>query len=115
MKGISLAIETIIVVILAVTVLTVLLYFFRSTQGPVEDTLKLIQKQTNACSAYTSFDSRCSDISKVQNQDVLKNIADACKGLNRQRGDYPACAGQSTADIQCVKQCCKTFCPTTPV
>lgn len=118
MKGVSLAIETIIVIILAVTVLTVLLYFFRSTQGPAEDAIKLLRLQTNACSAYVFYDERCTGNiidetlrNQLSNSQILQNIASACSGLSRQHGgDYPGCANQNTASPQCIKECCRTFC-----
>ena len=61
MKGVSLAIETIIILILAVSVLTVLLFFLRSQVGPAQDTATLLREQTSACSAYVGADPACTD------------------------------------------------------
>jgi hypothetical protein len=112
MKGVSLAIETIIVIILAVSVLTVMLFFFRSNYTPAETIVQLITKQNNACSGYVFYDYDCDGESNTRQTipaSILQDIAKACDGLNNQRGDYPSCAGAST-DNACVKECCRSFC-----
>ena len=118
MKGISLAIETIIILILAVTVLSVLLFFFRENVNPAQDTVKYMQMQTNACSGYVSYNPRCVNEELLDNTarteldstEIKARIGEACKALNKIRGNYPACSGGS-GDMTCIRQCCKTFCP----
>jgi len=117
MKGVSLAIETIIVIILAVSVLTVMLFFFRSNFTPAETIVQLIAKQNNACSGYVFYDYDCDGTANspltgnanTEFENIKTRIAEACDGLNKQRGDYPSCAGASTGNA-CIKECCRSFC-----
>ncbi|MFC2143446.1 hypothetical protein ACFLQN_03535 [Candidatus Aenigmatarchaeota archaeon] len=127
MKGISLAIETIIVVILAVTVLTVMLFFFRSQTSPAQETLELINRQTSGCSGYIFYDYRCNNNIDTElradllESGILEKIAKSCAGLYIKEGSYPRCAGKATVspansdDLQCIQQCCRTFCQTGPI
>ena len=109
MKGVSLAIETIIILILAVSVLTVLLFFLRSQVGPAQDTATLLREQTSACSAYVGADPACTDATDATQESRTK-LATACKGLYRQGGSYSACSGGSPTP-ECIKACCRSFCP----
>lgn len=116
MRGITLAIETIIVVILAVSVLTILLFFFRSNYSDAETTVALINKQSTGCTGYIFYDPECDaqDIRNGLDTEILDKIATACSGLNKIRGDYASCAGKTTlslpGDAACVQDCCRNFC-----
>src|SRR3989344_7311250 len=59
-KGISLSIETIIVLMLALVVLVVLLGMLFNVAPPVQNDLQARTKQIQACGAYTNYDGDCS-------------------------------------------------------
>jgi hypothetical protein len=113
MKGISLAIETIVFIILAVTVLTVLLFFFTATGGRSQYEFELQQKRHLYCGRYASIDQKCTqdgyqnvlnyDKGKEQKDQILYNIAQACTGLKL----FPQyCNTATKAELPCVQACC---------
>ncbi len=113
MKGISIAIETVVYLILAVTVLSVALFFFLSQAGPAQDQYTLEAKRDRYCMTYVSMDFSCAggkDGRPVAgaNADLLKNIGDACSEMKRRFGFPYECNGP--ADLKCIQQCCIT-CP----
>ena len=106
MKGVSLSIETIVILILAVIVLAAMLIFFSGTTNPATDTLRATRIQTESCGAYVRKDPDCTDIGiNDVPPDVKQHIADACKTLE----GYPEC-DTGSQDINCIRSCCKTFC-----
>jgi len=117
MKGIALAIETIVFIILAVTVLSVLLFFFTSTGGQAQHEFELQQQRQMYCGRYANIDTACeqSGFDKVVQHDVplnakdkiLPNILDACSKL---RISPQHCGSISLA---CVQACC-IQCPIKP-
>ena len=115
MKGVSIAIETIIYLILAITVLSVLLFFFLTQAGPAQDQYTLEAKRQASCGAYTSVDFSCNGVNGqpktgqggVQ-QKVLDDIGKSCSELSKRFGFAYACQG--SADLPCIKSCCIT-CP----
>lgn len=119
MKGIALAIETIVFIILAVTVLTVLLFFFTSMGGQSQHEFELQQRRHQFCGKYASIDPKCEqkgfdkvkayDQGKPDKDQILKNIADACVGLKL----YPQHCSGTTATLPCVQACC-IQCPIKP-
>lgn len=105
MKGISIAMETIVYVILAVMVLSVLLFFFTSMGGQSQNEVQMRSKAIQACGIYTTYDTKCESTSKlptnIQNREqILKDIGEACKFLR-----YDQC-NADTATIECIKNCC---------
>jgi hypothetical protein len=111
MKGISIAIETVIYLILGVTVLSITLFFFLSQAGPAQDQYTLEANRNRFCGAYVTLDFECKGTGGhvVQiDQSVLKGIGTACKELSR-RNIYPnPCT--DVADLRCIQSCCFT-CP----
>lgn len=104
MKAVGLAIETIIVLILAVTVLSVLLYFFNYFYNPSQTKLDLMNKQKDLCVQYVRIDKTCEEmIDSSELADIVDKIRDVCSKL-----DYGECKAGS--DVECVKACCKMFC-----
>ena len=108
MKGISLAIETIVYLILAVLVLSVLLVFFLQNVGPSQRQIELEAKRANSCLAYVTNtdDTRCvgkdgkpSDVAP----EILNDIGSTCKGLKEFSQYYPC---NDIADLGCIKKCC---------
>lgn len=112
MKGVSLAIETIIYLILAIMVLAVLLLFFLTQAGPAQDQYKLEADRNRYCGTYTSLDFGCAGKGgqpvDSASQDLRKNIGTTCKELSRRFGFAYPCS--DIADLTCIKQCCLT-CP----
>ena len=107
MKGVSLSIETIVILILAVIVLAAMLVFFSGTTNPAADTLRATRMQTESCAAYVRKDPDCTDIGiNDVPPDVKQKIAEACNILQ----GYDECRGQPPTNIACVRSCCKTFC-----
>ena len=102
-KGISLAIDTTIIIILAVVVLAVLIGIFFLVAGPTQDEFKARLTQSQVCGAYRNVDIDCdgkeySNYAK-DNENLLKELATACTTLK-----ISGCSG--TADIRCIKACC---------
>jgi len=106
MKGISLAIETIIVIILAVTVLSVLLLFFTGTGGPAQNRVMAESQRTLMCGTYTSENPTCNPTATLTTP--LPNLAKICKSV-----DVQSCQGtlaSATDTGNCYKDCCATYC-----
>ena len=105
-KGISLAIETIIFIILAVTVMSVLLLFFTKTGGEAQTRVDQEKDRIINCGRWTTQKPLCDSADKNQltNLDVDKFIA-LCKKL-----DTPACTQTGKTSLECLKACCSTYC-----
>lgn len=102
-KGAALAIETTVLLVLAVVVLATLLFmFFGIAKDP---TVQIELKRTSACRAYAAQHPKCD--SPSADQDTLTKLGEACKGLS----GYSACAGSTSASLACILQCCSMFCP----
>lgn len=123
-KGMSLAIETIIILIIALTVFTALTYFFNLEFGKGQDTVKLLNGQTQWCGAYARQDSKCTqtgyDAMKTskEGQETLKMLTFYCGRIqgysNCQNrcstfGDPSQCKIEATKE--CVFDCCTLYCP----
>jgi len=114
-KGISIAIETIIYLILGITVLSVLLFFFLTQAGPAQDQFRLEADRNRYCGSYVSKDLLCkgSNSGPVKiGAEVLEGIGKACGELNmRFNFNYKGCDSPgSPAGLECIKNCCLT-CP----
>ena len=119
MKGVSLAIETIIYLILAILVLTVLLTFFLTQAGPAQDQYTLEAKPNSLCGAYVSRDFACTGSAgspKTGEGGVapktVEDIGKTCSELNRRFGFAYCCSG-GPANLKCIQSCCIT-CPNKP-
>ena len=105
-KGISLAIDTTIIIILAVVVLAVLIGIFFMAVGPTQTEIGARLKQTQACNTYRGFDADCDGkeyndyIKNSDNEKLLKELGTACSTL-KASGCYP-----NTASRNCVFACC---------
>ncbi|KHO47683.1 MAG: hypothetical protein QT00_C0002G0343 [archaeon GW2011_AR5] len=117
MKGVSLAIETIIYLILAVLVLMVLIGFFLTQAGPAQDQYALEAKRNSLCGAYVTNDFSCAGTGgnpvAAASPSVVQNIATTCAELNRRFGSAYRCTTSSTsgsAALDCIRSCCIT-CP----
>jgi len=99
MKGITFAIETILVLVLSVTVLSILLFFWLQSGNPSLEETDLIRQQNSYCSAYVlSYDPSCSGRPSDGYQNVVKQLGKVCSKLNDIRLSYPSCAGKENTD-----------------
>ena len=105
MKGVAIAIETVIFIILAVLVLTVLLFFFTSQSGPAQQQISLQRERNEICSAIATKDPKCEDmagIEKTIGSDKMTKLRTSCNLLS-------LCSTTDNAK-DCIKKCC-IFCP----
>jgi hypothetical protein len=106
MKGISIAIETIIYLILAVVVLSVLLMFFTTLGGQSQHQVQMEYQRNQRCGQYTMYDTKCESVENnfpknIQGRGkILEELAKACKYLQ-----FDQC-NSDTATIECIKNCC---------
>lgn len=111
MKGVSIAIETIVYLILAITVLSVLLFFFLTQAGPAQDQYKLEAERNRWCGSYVTKDLLCSGQNNGPHPgvsvEVVRKIKEACTELSRRFGyAYTECIGGD--NLRCIQQCCLT-------
>ncbi len=108
-KGISLAIETIVFIILAVTVLSVLLLFFTGTGGPAQTSVELENKRNIICGDYVRNYPKC-DSPGTGLKDIDK-LPDICKKLGTIDPKEPAKKPCESGNPQeCFVLCCRLFC-----
>ncbi|MFH1421079.1 MAG: hypothetical protein ABIG30_03925 [Candidatus Aenigmatarchaeota archaeon] len=122
MKALSLSIETVIVLIIAVIILGILTYFIMNMAKPGLDKMKWQQDASLACGRYIKFDETCTDVPSpsdctANEQNALK--LDACAAINILKDvcnklEYSSCTG-GTPSVNCIKQCCSVVCPKTNV
>lgn len=124
LKGVSLSIETIIVLILAISVMGVLLYYFNSTTGPPINEAKLLADISNKCSDYAMLDPKCNgsfgSLSGERKSDAEKKAAPVktevlilCKKFAEvsKKVLYNVCKSEKDDDkYKCLQICCP-FCP----
>ena len=103
-KGISLAINQLILLIIAVVVLLVALGIVAG-QFPIINEIKLKQQKVSLCNAYTKGDPECEDVGQVED-DIVEKLGEVCQQLK-----YPGCSGSLSVD--CVRKCCDFACPGT--
>lgn len=105
LKGISLAIDTTIIIILAVVVLAVLIGIFFLTSGPFGTNIQAELTRNSNCNAYRNVDIDCDGkeyndfVKDSNNENMLKELATACNTLK-----VSGCSG--TASLQCIQACC---------
>ena len=108
MKGISLAIETIIFIILAVTVLSVLLLFFTKTGGESQSLVELQAKRDIYCGTYVQADPQCNRGGTDANGKEIFSASDKEKFRNVCSKLSVNTCGSASQD--CFADCCKLFC-----
>ena len=98
MKGLSLAIETVVILIVAVVILGILTYFLITNSAGLD----VINKQRVAaelCGRYVQLgDLECRG-TKLRNFPQRDELGTTCKEL-----EYPGCIGGLNS--QCLKACC---------
>ncbi|MBI2172918.1 MAG: hypothetical protein HYT73_01760 [Candidatus Aenigmarchaeota archaeon] len=103
MKGVSLAIETVVFIILAVLVLTILLFFFTSQSGPAQQEISLQRQRAEICGRIATADPKCENFNGITSSDLNDLTDKVCVGIKL------CTAGED--DAACVKKCCTIFCP----
>ncbi len=102
MRGMAIAMETVIYLILAVTVLTVLLFFFTSQANPAQNKLELYRQQQDGCLAFAKQQKSCQEVTFPQSPQLGKT----CRSLN----EFQACKAGNEVSKECFRECCRTFC-----
>jgi len=120
MKGISLSIETVVLLILMTIVLAALLAFFLGIFNPAKSKFDVIKDRENLCMQYVTKDSKC-DPSAVKTQDSsatgryesqLKPILESLftNVCNKPSGDS-VCKGSTEYPTgSCLRDCCVSYC-----
>ncbi|MCX6815229.1 MAG: hypothetical protein NT120_00055 [Candidatus Aenigmarchaeota archaeon] len=112
MKGVSIAIETIIYLIIAIMVMTVLIFFFMSQATPVENTFQWTQDQTRLCGQYLKLDSVCAGDGsgglKPGTDTLVSTLVGVCAKLNTKD-----CLPGGLNKLNCIQNCC-IICPVRP-
>ena len=107
MKGISLPLETVVLLILAAIVLAALLGFFLGVFTPGKSEADLVRRQLEMCQQIASKDRTCNPA----NPEVAELIG-TMKKENVCRPDRAACRfDQKDGDKSCINNCCQAFCP----
>jgi len=112
LKGISLPLETVVLLILAAIILAALLGFFLGTFTPAQSEADLVQQQLDKCQEIARL--RCyTDEAKTAARTNLLTATGGAKPLCRT--DRPACSPTGPTGTQpvdnCIKNCCSVFCP----
>lgn len=103
MKGISMPIETVVTIVIAVIVLTVIVLFFSGQFNPSAGNINAQQRQATNCGVLVrETNGKCDRLSS--DSSINDNIKQACMDLK----GYPKC--QSGTMEECLKDCCKTYC-----
>ena len=97
-KGISLPLETVVLLILSAIVLGSLLSFFLGAFTPAQTGTELLRKQTTICQGIAS--AGCLDAPVATQQ----KINEVCG-----RPETPSCSGSPDTQ-ECVRTCCRIFC-----
>ena len=106
MKGVSLAIETIIFIILAVTVLSVLLLFFTKTGGDAQTRTELLNQRDLLCGNFVQNNLKCT----VGGQPQITSLLEVCGKLDAVNCPDGKNTIDSTAQSKCIQACCSLFC-----
>lgn len=116
-KGMSIATETIVMLVLAAVVLVSLLAFFGSTFTPAKGEAKKTFEQARWCGEYVRYDSDCSGGSDLSNRvdnnkfdEIDKELTAACKSLG-----ITGIFSKPNVDGVKLYKCCESFCGGRPV
>ena len=97
------AIETIVIFVIAAAALAILLYFFLSTTNPSLNLIQLKAEQSKWCNSYITHDPDCEDVDDVD-QSITDELLNVCMNLHTVEGGYEQCS--DPINIACVRQCC---------
>jgi len=104
-KGMSLPLETVILLILAAVVLAALLAFFRSAFAPAQTESQAVQDQLRICQEIAQ-DGVC------EASEASKLLTSTSGGAAVCRVERPSCSPGTSGDRNknCVQSCCKIYC-----
>ena len=97
MKGISLPINTVIIIALAVVVLVALFLFFTGGFVPPKDDVLFRTEQTQLCTQHANDDPGCTDGTSMDSR-----LVTVCSQLG-----FSSCTSASDA---CLQSCCRSVC-----
>ncbi len=106
-KGVSLPLETVVLLILAAVVLGALLSFFLGIFTPTQSETELTRKQFTICQEVFNKDNLCRptnvevEARKLIDQGVCKSDRPGCNPI-----------GTKSSIENCIATCCRIFCPT---
>ncbi|MBI5347103.1 MAG: hypothetical protein HZB66_00655 [Candidatus Aenigmarchaeota archaeon] len=117
MRGLMLATDTVVIVIIAGAVLVLLLAFFKGTGGRGIDQMTLERQRSELCSRYLSLDNDCDGKADVKTNEQLNdiykindpNLMNVCQRLG-----IPNCDGKgaitptdlASPGMKCLRACC---------
>ena len=125
MKGISLSMETVVLLILMVIVLGALLAFFTSVFNPSQNKIEMLRNKESTCLKYVSVDTGCNhakEIAEAKNEpynagkyieakSAMETISTTI--CNKPTGD-PVCGAGITdtknSRVECLLSCCSIQC-----
>jgi hypothetical protein len=111
MKGMSLPLETVVLLILATIVLAALLGFFLGAFTPSQSEADMVRQQLNVCQEIARRGCYTTDATTYASGSLTAATTGAKAICN---SDRPACSpiGSQTTPIKnCIKSCCSVFCP----
>lgn len=118
LKGISLALETVILLILMAVVLAALMAFFLGVFNPAKSNLDSIREKESICVQYISRDPGCEHVKDIaQKTPPYDKYTDANSAIERLKtlckssSENPPCGTtECTQAITVVPACCASFC-----
>ncbi len=112
-KGVSLPIETVVVVILAASVLSVMLLFFNQIWGQGKTDVDRIRDQTKACQKFLSLDPECSKENFIMIRVQVPELSGVCAKLEAFSLDCIAGANTAPSGVDqgfyCAAKCCAAY------
>ena len=117
MKGIALAMETMVYIILAVLVLAILLYFLTTNAAPLQNQAQLEEKRAKYCSMYVQHNSDCNNPGGVTQlgTDAGKTVVkdDLLKTCDKIGISSCSVSASDRDQAKCIQTCCYV-CPVQP-
>ncbi|MBI5347104.1 MAG: hypothetical protein HZB66_00660 [Candidatus Aenigmarchaeota archaeon] len=112
MKGFTLAVDTVVIIVVAGVVLLVILAFFKGSGSQGASQANLQQERTTICREYVQMDLNCdgtADDSSAAGKlkETRKKVVDICAKL----GGYASCDDEKKGVVSgCVHDCCGFLC-----
>ncbi|MBI5332854.1 MAG: hypothetical protein HZB65_04730 [Candidatus Aenigmarchaeota archaeon] len=125
MKGISLSMETVVLLILMVIVLGALLAFFTGVFNPSQNKIEMLRNKESTCLKYVFIDPGCNHAKEIAEATAepyksgkypeAKSAMETIAGTicNKPAGDPVCGAGitdPKTSRVQCLLSCCSIQC-----
>lgn len=101
-KGISLATQTIVLLIISAIILGSVLVFYMNTTNPSQKGFTDVAEQTMLCQKQVRYDPRCS--TPLPTGTPYARLLEICTDFK-----YEKCQ-PLTSEVECIRQCCANFC-----